>query len=236
MKKLQIGEGQGLDAKEVAARRAVLEVRDGMIVGLGTGSTAAHAIRLLGERIQTEGLQILGVPTSARSKEQAEQLGIPLVDFAQVERVDMTIDGADEVDPHLHLIKGGGGALVQEKIVASATRDLLIICDQSKVKAQLGAFPLPIAIIPFGWQATLRKLRSFGYPIHLRTDSAGETYITDDSLYIVDMQCGAIPNPPALEQELKSIVGVAEVGLFTGLTRRVIVGNSDGSTQILERP
>jgi ribose 5-phosphate isomerase A len=235
MNPLQIRE-VGLDAKEVAARRAVAEVRDGMIIGLGTGSTAAHAIRILGERIQAEGIRIQGVPTSARSKEQAEQLGIPLVDFAQVERVDMTIDGADEVDPNLHLIKGGGGALVQEKIVASATRDLLIICDPSKVKAQLGAFPLPIAIIPFGWQATLRKLRSFGYPLHLRTDSAGDPYRTDDRLYIVDMQCGEIPDPPALEQRIKSIIGVAEVGLFTGLTRRVIVGNSDGSTQILERP
>ncbi len=224
-----------MDAKEVAARRAVADVQEGMILGLGTGSTATHAIRLLGERIQQEGLRIRGVPTSQRSKAQAEQLGIPLVSFAQVTSIDMTIDGADEINPALHLIKGGGGALVQEKIVACATRELVIICDANKIKPQLGAFPLPIAIIAFGWQATLRHLEAFSYPVHIRTHTDGSPYRTDDGLYIVDMACGTIPDPVAFEQKLKSLVGVAEVGLFTNLAQRVIVGYEDGTTQIQER-
>lgn len=224
-----------MDAKEVAARRAVADVQEGMTLGLGTGSTATHAIRLLGERIQREGLRIQGVPTSQRSKVQAEQLGIPLVDFSQVTSIDMTIDGADEIDPALHLIKGGGGALVQEKIVACATRELVVICDPTKIKPHLGGFPLPVAIIAFGWQATLRHLESFHYPVRLRTHADGSIYRTDDGLYIADMECSVIADPVGLESELKSLVGVAEVGLFTGLAQRVIVGYEDGTTQIKER-
>src|SRR5579871_2491333 len=126
-----------------------------MTLGLGSGTTATYAIQALGERIRQEGLRVRGVPTSGRSRELAEALHIPLIDLSDVEQLDLTIDGADEVDPDLHLIKGGGGALLREKLVASASRELIIICDESKLKAELGVYPLPVAVIPFGWETTL---------------------------------------------------------------------------------
>lgn len=218
-----------MNAKETAARKAVEAVQSGMVVGLGTGSTAVYAIEALGRRIREEALDIRGVPTSQRSEDLARQVGIPLIDFSQTSFVDVTIDGADEVDGDLTLIKGGGGALVQEKIVASASRKLIIICDKSKVKATLGAFPLPIAIVRFGWQSTLRKLEAFGHSVALRQNSDGAPFLSDDGLYIVDMHCKAIPDPAKCEREVKAITGVAEVGLFTGMATSVIVGHDDGT-------
>ncbi len=226
-----------MNAKEAAARRAVEAVLSGMTVGLGTGSTAVFAIQAIGERIRKEGLVLRGVPTSKRSEDLAREIGIPLVDFSQVETIDITIDGADEVDSELNLIKGGGGALVQEKIVASVSRQLVIICDKSKVKPTLGAFPLPIAIIRFGWQATLRKLNAFGHPIVLRRNADGSPFTSDDGLYIADMHCGQISDPRKRESEIKAITGVAEVGLFVGVATCVIVGYEDGSAESrLKRP
>ncbi len=222
-----------MDAKEVAARRAVEYVRDGMILGLGSGSTAAHAIRLIGERVQSEGLRVRGVPTSGRSRELAEALGIPLADLWDIHELDLTIDGADEVDPALHLIKGGGGALLREKIVAGACKELIIICDDSKLKPVLGSYPLPIAIVPFGWKTTRQRLERFGGTITLRESEpgSGEPYVTDDGLYIVDMHLGRIGDVPALERNLKEIVGVVEVGLFVDLTSRLILGYADGHVE-----
>jgi len=221
-----------LDAKAVAARKAVAYVQNGMILGLGSGSTAAHAIRFLGERIRKEGLEVRGVPTSGRSRRLAEELGIPLIDLVGVDAIDLTIDGADEVDPALHLIKGGGGALVREKIVACASRELIIICDDSKLKPALGAFPLPVAVVPFGWETTRRRLERFGGAITLRQAAdSNAPFVTDDGFYILDLHLGRIEDVPALERQLKQVVGVVEVGLFVGLASRVVVGYTDGHTE-----
>ncbi len=221
-----------MDGKEAAARRAVQEIESGMVVGLGTGSTATFAIRAIGERIQKEGLAVRGLPTSQRSEALARVVGIPLLDFSQVTELDLTIDGADEVDNAFNLIKGGGGALVQEKIVAAASRKMVIICDSSKVKSTLGAFPLPIAIVRFGWHSTLRKLEGFGHEVSLRRLPDGSPFVSDDGLYIADMHCGTIPNPPDYVARIKRIVGVAEVGLFVGLATAVVIGKDDGTTEV----
>lgn len=226
-----------MDAKEVAARRAVEYVQDGMTLGLGSGSTAAYAIQAIGERLHREGLRLRGVPTSARSRELAEELRIPLIDLEDEHAIDLTIDGADEVDPALNLIKGGGGALVREKIVASASRAVIIICDNSKMKPALGTFPLPVAVLPFGWKTTRQRLQdlNLGGAIALRqaADESGRPYVTDDGLYILDMRLGPIPDVPALECRLRQVIGVAEVGLFVDLASRVIVGYPDGHTEEL---
>lgn len=217
-----------MDAKEIAARRAVEYVRNEMILGLGSGSTAAHAIRAIGERIQQEGLRVRGVPTSRKSQELAEALHIPLCALEDVPAIDLTIDGADEADPSLNLIKGGGGALLREKLVACASRELIIICDESKLHPCLGAFPLPIAVVPFGWTTTRSRLLRYCGEITLRQSSDGRPYVTDDGLYILDLHLERILDTSALEENLKRTVGVVEIGLFLGLASRVIVGYPDG--------
>jgi ribose 5-phosphate isomerase A len=219
-----------VNAKEVAARRAVEYVQDGMTLGLGTGSTATFAIAALGERVKQEGLRVHGVATSSRSRELAEQYQIPLVDLSDVDAVDLTMDGADEVDPAFNLIKGAGGALLREKLVAAASREVLIFCDETKLRPALGVSPLPVAIVPFGWKSTLGRLQTFCPTLSLREskETVGQPYVTDDGLYIVDMRLGAIRDPSSLEKNLKSVTGVVEVGLFIGLASRVIVGYPDG--------
>lgn len=219
-------------AKAVAARKAVEYVGDGMTLGLGSGSTAAHAIRAIGERMREEGLRVRGVPTSGRSRQLAAELGIPLIDLCRLREIDLTIDGADEVDPALNLIKGGGGALLREKIVACASRELIIICDDSKLKPTLGACPLPVAIVPFGWQTTRERLLRFGGTITLRMKDGEDTpFVSDDGLYILDMHLGRIGDVPALERNVKKVVGVVEVGLFVRLAARVVIGYADGHTE-----
>ena len=151
-----------MDPKEVAARAAVAYVQDGMKLGLGTGSTAVHFLRLLGKRIQAERLQVVGVPTSEGSRAMSLQAGIPLCDLSEVDALDLGVDGADETDPDLNIIKGGGGALAREKLVASVCRQLIIVCDSSKIKIRLGAFPVPVVVLPFAWQTTQRRLQAFG--------------------------------------------------------------------------
>lgn len=229
------GKGGRVNPKEVAARKAVQYVKSGMTMGIGTGSTSEQAILALGERIKTEGLSIRAVPTSDHSRELAESLGIALVDFQQVQQLDLTIDGADEVDGNLNLIKGGGGALLREKIVASASRELIIICDDSKIKPLLGAHPLPVAVVPFGCEATRRRLLELTDTVILRTlaSDSSAPFVTDDQLYIFDLQMGPIENPAALEAALRRIVGVVEVGLFTHMASRVVVGFEDGHTEEL---
>ena len=227
-----------MDVKERAARRAVEYVQSGMILGLGSGSTATFAIRALGERREKEGLKIRGVATSQRSREVAEELGIPLIDLTARDAIDLTIDGADEVDPALNLIKGGGGALLREKLVASASRELVIICDEGKIKPHLGAFPLPVAVVPFGWETTRRRLESLCETTTLRQaqDAPATPFLTDDGFYVLDMHLGLISDPTSLEEAIKRKVGVVEVGLFVGLASRVVVGYADGHTEILTLP
>jgi ribose 5-phosphate isomerase A len=220
-----------MDAKEVAARAALAYVQDGMKLGLGTGSTAAHFLRLLAERVRNEGLHVVGVPTSERSREMALEGGIPLCDLADVDALDLGVDGADETDPDLNIIKGGGGALVREKLVASACKKFIIVCDSSKIKTRLGAFPVPVAIVPFAWQTTQRRLETLGSKAVLRTTESGTPYVTDDGHYILDIHFGQIANAPETACKMKAMVGVVEVGLFIGMATRVIAGYEDGHVQ-----
>ena len=222
-----------VNQKQIAAERAVSHLRDGMTVGLGTGSTAACAIHALGRRLQAEPLALRCVATSRESEELGRSYGMVFVEAVDVSRFDITIDGADEVDPEFRLIKGGGGALVREKIVAAATDAEIIIVDEGKVKAALGARPLPVAIIPFAWQWTQARLQAaFGVPAPRRCLPSGEPFLNDDGLYILDMAFGApLPSPDTLEARLKSIIGVVECGLFVGLCQRLIIGYADGRVE-----
>ena len=220
-----------MDAKEVAARAALAYVQDGMKLGLGTGSTAVHFIRLLGQRVKAEHLNVIGVATSERSRALALEGGIPLGELAELDTLDLGVDGADETDPDLNIIKGGGGALVREKLVASACKEFIIVCDSSKIKTRLGAFPVPVAVVPFAWQTTQRRLETLGSEAILRTIESGTPYLTDDGLYILDIHFGQIQNAPETAREMKAMVGVVEVGLFIGMATKVIAGYEDGHVQ-----
>ena len=219
--------------KEAAARASLDFVGDGQVVGLGTGSTAALAVRLLGERVRA-GLRIRGVPTSVRTKELAVSVGIPLTTLDLIAAVDVTIDGADEIDPALTLVKGGGGALLREKIVASASRRLVIIADSTKQVPVLGRFPLPVEVIPFAQTLVSARISELGASVRLRVDAGGEPYVTDERHYILDCSFGRIPDPPALAGELDGIPGVVEHGLFVDMAYVALIGK--GSTVIELRP
>lgn len=212
------------ELKKLVGEEAAAYVKDGMKVGLGSGSTMYYTVKRLGERVK-EGLQIVGIPTSNTTAEWAQEFGIPLTDFSEVTRLDLAIDGADEVDADFHLIKGGGGALLREKIVADAAEKLLIIVDHSKKVSQLGQFPLPVEIVPFGWEGTVEKIAQFGSSPVLRKKD-GELFVTDNGNYIIDIPYEKIVDPVALHNELKSIVGVVETGLFIHMADEVLVGEN----------
>jgi ribose 5-phosphate isomerase A len=214
--------------KFLAAAAAMQFVENKMVVGLGTGSTTEFAIRLLAEEVKA-GLKITGVPTSVATARLARRLKIPLVaDLGAFKEIDLTIDGADEVDPQLNLIKGGGGALTREKIAASRSERVIIIGDEKKLVKQLGKFPVPVEVLPFGWQSTLEILRSFGAYAKLRKTAMATPFRSDNGNYIIDCAFGKIPHPPNLAQQLKNIIGVVESGLFVGRADLVLVGRSDG--------
>ncbi|BAC87971.1 ribose-5-phosphate isomerase RpiA [Gloeobacter violaceus] len=214
--------------KQTAARRAVELVEDGMVVGLGTGSTAAFAVSVLAERVRL-GLRVVGIPTSERTARQAEAEGIVLGTLAEQSRVDLTIDGADEVAlGELALIKGLGGALLREKIVAAASERLIIIVDATKLVEQLGSHgPLPVEVAPFGWQATARALERLGAEVNLRAQH-GQAFLTDGGHYILDCRFGPIARPAELEAAIDRIPGVVESGLFVGMASAVIVADEGG--------
>lgn len=220
-----------MDAKKIAAERAVDYILDGMTVGLGTGSTAYWAIEKIGEKVQ-EGLDIKAIATSERSEEQAKKLGIKMISFSEIDKIDITIDGADEVDKSLNLIKGGGGALLREKIVAAASRQLIIVVDESKLVDCLGAFPLPVEIVRFGYEATVRNLQGLGCKAVLRKNGNG-AYITDNGNYIVDCHFNSIDNPSELNYRINMIPGVVDNGLFINMAGRVIVGYNNGEIKEL---
>jgi ribose 5-phosphate isomerase A len=224
------------DPKRTAAERAVAEyVESGMVLGLGTGSTVSFAIRRIGELVTDGGLKdVRGIPTSARTAALASEVGIPLLTLSEA-RPRFTIDGADEVGPGLDLVKGRGGALLREKIVAKASDTLVVVVDESKLVESLGVGPLPVEVEPFGWEATLEALASLGCEPELRMDPADKErpYVTDGGHYTADCQFGSIPDPAALEGEIKSIPGALECGLFVGLASAVVVGR-DGGTEIIE--
>lgn len=215
--------------KHEAALRAVEYVRDGMVVGLGTGSTATFAVRELGRRVG-EGLKIRGVPTSERTATLAKELGIPLATLEEVESIDLTIDGADEVDlATLNVIKGLGGALLREKLVALATHEVVLIVDETKVVPQLGDHtPVPVEVVPFGWSRTCSTLHALGCTTERRTRESDDAYITDSGNYLIDCRFQGIPSPGTLGAQIKGITGVVDHGLFVGIARRVIVAGSDG--------
>ena len=225
-------------AKFVAAKRAVDFVQTGMKVGLGTGSTAAWMVRCLGERVREEGLRIKGVPTSTRTAELARQVGIQVISLDEAKWLDLTIDGADEFDQNLCLIKGGGAALLQEKIVATASDQMIVIADAAKEVAQLGAFPLPVEIIPFGWQTTKALLEEtlvsmdvLNRDVTLRMNG-DRPLVTDEANYIVDLHLKRIGNPRQLALVLNQIPGVVEIGLFIDICDVVVVGHADGRVTV----
>lgn len=202
-------------------------VGDRQLLGLGTGSTMKYFLTALGQRVQ-QGLQVRGVPTSQATAAYARQQGIPLLNNEECWDIDVAVDGADQVDPRLNLVKGGGGALLREKIVARAARQFIVIVDQAKQVPHLGLpFPLPVEIVPFGWRTTQQHLENLGWPSALRQEN-GQPYVTDNGNYIVDVQVPEITDPSVLETSLKQIPGVVECGLFVMMTSLVIVGTSEG--------
>jgi len=210
------------DEKQLAAQASLRFVRDGDIVGLGSGSTATFAIRFLGERVRA-GLQIVGIPTSNHTTELAASLGIPLTSLDKTPQIDVTIDGADEIDPQLSLIKGGGGALLHEKIVASASRRLVIIADSSKQVPVLGKFPVPMEVITFAQPLVRRRVEALGASVRLRM--AGDTpFLTDEGHHILDCDFGPIPDAPALARTLSDMPGIVEHGLFVRMANVVLIG------------
>ncbi len=220
-----------LDLEKAAAARASLRfVRDGMTLGLGTGSTAAHVVRFLGEQVRA-GLKIRGIPTSVHTGELAASLGIPLTTLDECQEIDVDIDGADEFDPQLNLIKGGGGALLREKIIASASRQVVIIADSSKQVAVLGKFPLPVEVIPFAQPLMAKRIAALGATVKVRKDAKGNTFITDEGHHILDCSFGRIPDPPALARKLSDMPGVVEHGLFIGLARVVLCAKGENVTE-----
>jgi ribose 5-phosphate isomerase A len=225
--------------KREAAAAALAFVRPGMRIGLGTGSTAAHFVDLLAERIHG-GLKVIGVPTSEATKDQAARLGVPLATLNEQPELDLTVDGADELDSDLNLIKGGGGALLREKIVANASQEMIVIADESKLVERLGRYPLPIEVVDFGLVATERAvaavLRDFGYTgtLQLRCRADGHVFVTDQGHHILDAGLGAIADARLLAQRLAEVPGVVEHGLFIGLARRAILAGQ-GGVRVIER-
>ncbi|MCG7407299.1 ribose-5-phosphate isomerase RpiA [Paenibacillus sp. ACRRX] len=219
-----------MNSKKIAAERAVASVADGMIVGLGTGSTAYWAIEAIGRRVQA-GLRIQAVATSRASEEQASGLGIPLLPWSSIDRIDLTIDGADEVDGDLQLVKGGGGALLREKIVAFASERLIIIVDDTKVVTQLGQFPLPVEVVPFAWEMTNRHIQALGCRSSLRMRD-NSVYVSDNGNYILDCQFEWIQHAAELHKQLNLIPGVVENGLFISLASTLIIGYEDGHCEV----
>ncbi|MDO0952378.1 ribose-5-phosphate isomerase RpiA [Mammaliicoccus sciuri] len=218
------------ELKREVAYEAVNDIQDGMTIGIGTGSTMRYAIEKLGERVKN-GLQIKGVPTSEDTAELARIHHIPLTDFSEVSHLDLVIDGADEVDENLQLIKGGGGALLREKIVANATDNFIVIIDETKYVKKLGKFKLPVEVVPFGWEIAARTIESLGCQATLRTKDSN-VYITDNDHYILDCEFGVIHHPEQLNQDLISIIGVVETGLFIDMTKKVFMSRSETQSVI----
>ncbi|HVV62248.1 MAG TPA: ribose-5-phosphate isomerase RpiA [Pseudolabrys sp.] len=222
--------------KRAAAARAVEFVRPGMRLGLGTGSTARHFVELIGERVRT-GLDLVAVPTSEATRADAERAGIRLTTLDETPELDLTVDGADEIDPGLSLIKGGGGALLREKIVAAASARMIVIADESKYVEALGRFPLPVEVASFGFTATLRAVEAatgVTGKLALRRGKDGHPFVTDGGHWIIDVAVGRIDDPAALAQRLMAIPGVMEHGLFIGLAQTAILAGPNG-VRIIER-
>jgi ribose 5-phosphate isomerase A len=221
------------NAKKAAGNAAVDLIEEGMLVGLGTGSTVSFFIEGLGKRCK-EGLKIKAVATSEQTSHQAQSLGIPLIDAATINYVDIDVDGADEIDHQKNMIKGGGGALLREKIIAQSSKEMVVVIDETKLVEHLGAFPVAVEIVSFAYQTTLKRLEENGFPYVLRKNRDNTPYVTDNKNYIADIQFNKpILNPKEIHEQLKSITGVLETGLFFNVAKRVLVGYEDGFVKVL---
>jgi ribose 5-phosphate isomerase A len=218
--------------KELVARKSLELIQDGMVVGLGTGTTARHFIKLLGQRVK-EGLRIRGIASSKASRELADSLGIPLTNFENCQVIDVAVDGADEIGPGLALIKGGGGALLLEKIVASASKKFVVIADARKVVARLGKVPLPVEVVREAHPLVARRLMEIGIPSKLRQLESGASFVTDEGNVILDCECGEIEDPDALAASIRRIVGVVEHGLFLHMAQCALVADASGAVRTL---
>jgi len=217
-----------MNLKEMVGNKAAEFVKDGMVVGLGTGSTAYYMVEAVGKRVKEDGLQITGVTTSHRTAEHAEKLGIPLKDINDVDKIDVTIDGADEISDDYQGIKGGGGAHLFEKMVANQSDEVIWIVDDSKLVQKLGAFPLPVEVVKFGCQQVYRLFERKDMKPSFRKDDKGDFYLTDSGNYIIDLHLEQIDKPHELAAWLDSLTGVVEHGLFLDCVTKVIVGTEDG--------
>ena len=216
------------DAKRRAALEAVKHVKDGFTVGLGSGSTAAFAIREIGRRIREENIKVLGVSTSYQSYILAVECGIPLTNLGEHPQIDLDIDGADQIDRDLNLIKGGGGALLREKVVASAAKEVIIVADETKLSERLGENrTIPLEVLPFAVPVVMLKIKGIGGNPRLREKNTGGPYITDNGNFILDVDFGPIDNPEELDKKLKSIPGIVETGLFIGMANIAYIGTPE---------
>jgi ribose 5-phosphate isomerase A len=220
------------EEKQTAARAAVELVQSGDVVGLGSGSTATHVVRFLAERIRNQELKIVGIPTSQQTRNLAEQLNIPLTTLDEKQQIDITLDGADEIDHELNLIKGGGGALLREKIIASASRRLIIVADSTKMVTHLGKFPLPVEVIPFAQAVLEQRIRTLGAQVSLRRYAYDNPYVTDEGHHILDCSFGEIADPRELADRLRSFPGVVEHGLFIDMAELAIVAKGGGVIEL----
>jgi len=212
--------------KQAVARASLKFIEDGQVVGLGTGSTATYFIQFLGEKVKA-GLKIRGIPTSVRSQQLAEQCGIPLITLDQVESIDVDVDGADEFDPQFCLTKGGGGALLREKIIASVSRKFVVLADSSKQVPVLGKFPLPVEVIPFAETLLARRIAQLGAKVTLRRTADSAPFRTDEGHHILDCHFGQIPDPPKLARTLSDMPGIVEHGLFINMASVILLAKGD---------
>lgn len=222
-----------MDMKKAAGDKAAEYVKDGMVLGLGTGSTAYHAVNAVGELVKG-GMKLQAIPTSNATEKQARELGIPLLTIDEVDHIDLAIDGVDEIDPQFNAIKGGGGALYREKVVASLAKEVIWIMDESKPVSAIGAFPLPVEIAKYGAKQAMQKMTEYGFHPILRVKN-GETFVTDNGNYIADLHLGAPMDIENVVAKLQTIVGVLEHGLFLNMCKCIIVGKTDG-VEVVENP
>lgn len=223
-----------MDMKKLAGEKAAEFVKDGMVLGLGTGSTAYHMVNAVGELVK-KGYKIQAIPTSKATEAQARELGIPLLTIDEVTHVDIDIDGVDEIDPEFNAIKGGGGALYREKVVATLADEVIWIMDESKLVDKIGDFHLPIEVAQYGSKQAFAKMEAFGWnPVMRERD--GKLFVTDNGNYIIDLHLGAGFDIEDVREKIGTIVGVLEHGLFLKMCKRMIVGHSDGSVEVIENP
>ena len=222
-----------MDMKKMAGDKAAEYVKDGMVLGLGTGSTAFHLVNAVGELVKN-GMKLKAIPTSKATEAQACELGIPLLTIDEVDHIDLAIDGVDEIDPQFSAIKGGGGALYREKVVATLADEVIWIMDESKLVDQIGAFHLPVEIAQYGSKQAMKKMEEFGFHPVLRVKE-GRTFVTDNGNFIADLHLGAGFDIEDVRQKLGTIVGVLEHGLFLNMCKRTVVGTKDG-VKVIENP